>query len=275
MKTILVPIDFSKNSISAVKLASKVSTLTNANVHLLHSVEMPTGIIDMGAGSDFNFPQSIAYIKRVKQNIENIKSSYFNNKNVESTVVFNNNPYQSIKEYNQEHNPSLIIMGAKGVSDFEEIIIGSNAEKTVRTSEAPVIVVKEEIENLKIENIVFATDFEKESLPVFRKVLDFAGIFKAKVHLIKVNTLEDFESTAESNKKLNEYISNINDTHFTTTIYNDHSVSEGILNYASALETDLLALSTHQRNGLTSFFNSSVASSLSKKTNLPIITFKI
>ena len=43
-------------------------------------------------------------------------------------------------------------MGSQGMSDFEEMIIGSNTEKVVRTSEIPVIVVKTDAKKFKLKN---------------------------------------------------------------------------------------------------------------------------
>ncbi|WP_435260739.1 universal stress protein [Tenacibaculum sp. nBUS_03] len=48
MKKILIPIDFSKHSEYACVLASKIAKKSNSEVHLLHMVELPSGIIDMG-----------------------------------------------------------------------------------------------------------------------------------------------------------------------------------------------------------------------------------
>ena len=58
-------------------------------------------------------------------------------------------PYDGIQSYAKKIEANLIIMGSQGVSDFEEMIIGSNTEKVVRTSEVPVIVVKKDSEKFK------------------------------------------------------------------------------------------------------------------------------
>src|SRR5690606_16689820 len=46
-----------------------------------------------------------------------------------------------------EHQADLVIMGSHGTDGLEEIFIGSNAEKVVRNSEVPVLVIKDNHEN--------------------------------------------------------------------------------------------------------------------------------
>ena len=48
MKKILVPIDFSKTSEYACKMAAKIAKKTKATIYLIHLIELPKGIIDMG-----------------------------------------------------------------------------------------------------------------------------------------------------------------------------------------------------------------------------------
>lgn len=59
MKRILVPIDFSKTSEFATKMAARIAKKSGADIYLLHMIELPTGIVDMGAGANFSIPESM------------------------------------------------------------------------------------------------------------------------------------------------------------------------------------------------------------------------
>ena len=67
MKKILIPVDFSKKSEYASKMAARIAKKSNSKIYLLHLIELPTGIIDMGAGSNFSIPKSMLYLKKVKE----------------------------------------------------------------------------------------------------------------------------------------------------------------------------------------------------------------
>ena len=77
MSKILVPVDFSQKSEYAVKLAAKMGKKTDCEVYLLHMVELPSGIVDMGAGSNFSIPESMMYLRKVKEKLLNLKEQYF------------------------------------------------------------------------------------------------------------------------------------------------------------------------------------------------------
>ncbi len=184
MKTIVVPVDFSKKSEYAVKLASHIAKKSNYEVHLLHMVELPTGIVDMGAGSNFSIPESMMYLKKVKEKIAQLGQIFFTEDFPLKHAIRFQNPYEGIIEYANKVNASFIVMGSKGVSDFEEILIGSNTEKVVRTSKIPVIVVKKDPTGFKVKNIVFASNFKSENKEPFHKLVAFSNEFKSKIHLL-------------------------------------------------------------------------------------------
>lgn len=275
MNTILVPIDFSNRSEYAAKMAAKIAKKSDAKIHLLHMIELPSGVVDMGAGSNFSIPESMMYIRKVKDRLIKFKDSHFLPKMDVSYAIRFQNPYEGIQQYVKKIKADLIVMGSQGVSDFDEMVIGSNTEKTVRTSEIPVIVVKTKDDDFKLKSLVFASNFKDENKPAFEKFLDFAMHFNAKILLLKVNTIGKFESTSESKQKIENFIQDFDMPKHSVHIYNDTSVVKGIINFSRDVDADLIALSTHGRSGLSHLFNGSITKSLSKNVMRPVITFKI
>jgi K+-sensing histidine kinase KdpD len=166
-------------------------------------------------------------------------------------------------------------MGSKGLSDFEEILIGSNTEKVVRTSKRPVIVVKKDEKKFKANDLVFASSFKNENNEAFKKFLEFANQFKSKIHLLKVNTPNKFESTQTARENIKNFIAGYELPKHSINIYSDTTIENGILNFSRDINADLIALSTHGRSGLSHLFSGSVAKNLSKNAIKPMLTFKI
>lgn len=275
MNKILVPIDFSSRSEYAAKLAAKIGKKTSCEIYLLHLVELPTGLVDMGAGSNFSIPESMMYIRKVKEKILDYKKRFFSPKCEVKYAIRFQNPHEGIEQFSKKIGADLIVMGSQGVSDFEEMIIGSNTEKTVRTSDIPVIVVKTDSENFKLKNLVFASNYKEENKEAFEKFLDFSKLFNAKVHLLKVNTIGKFESTAVTKEKIQEFVKDYDLPKHTINVYNDTSVVKGIVNFSREINADLIALCTHGRSGLSHLFNGSITKSLSKSVLRPVVTFKL
>ncbi|MGY0408319.1 MAG: universal stress protein [Polaribacter sp.] len=275
MKKILVPIDFSKPSEYATKMAARIALKTKATVYLLHMIELPTGIIDMGAGSNFSIPKSMLYLRKVREKIVAFKEQFFTDKVKVEYCIRIQNPFEGIQKYAKKIDADIIIMGYKGYSEFEEIVIGSNTEKVVRTSEIPVIVVKRDTKKFTLKKTVFASNFNDDNKKSFSKFLNFAKEFNSKIYLLKVNTPANFESTTEAKNKIKEFLKEYDAPKHSIYIYNDVSVEKGILNFSEEKKADLIALSTHGRSGLSHLFTGSVSKNLTKNALKPMFTVKI
>jgi len=132
---------------------------------------------------------------------------------------------------------------------LQEMFIGSNTEKVVRRSNIPVLVIKKGKDNFAIKNIVFASDFSNECKKTFQKVIDFANLFNAKINLLYVNTIHNFNTTPAIESKIETFIKDFELGDYTRRIYNDISIEKGILSYSRDIDADLIALNTHGRSG--------------------------
>ncbi|MDV7186915.1 universal stress protein [Lutibacter sp. TH_r2] len=276
MKSILVPVDFSKQAKYAAKVAAEIAKQTNAKLLLLHMLELPTGIIDPSSfGNASNTPTALLFLKRAREKFEEFKElPFLEGVKVEDSVLFHK-AYDGIIDESVKHNVDLIVMGSKGTSGLEEMLVGSNTEKVVRNSDIPVIVIKEDVDNFKIENIVFASNFKEENKIAFPKILDFAKLFNSTLHLLKINTIHNFETTKESSDAIKNFISGHDLGDFTLNIYNDISVESGVLNFAKVIDADVIILNTHGRRGLAHLFSGSIGEDLANHAKLPVVTFKI
>lgn len=275
MKNILVPIDFSKSSEYASKVASKIAKKTGATIYLIHLIELPKGVIDIASSSKFSIPESMLYLRKIREKILLFRDQFFNKSIKVEYFIKLNNPLDGIIKYADKIDADIIIMGSKGLSELEEITIGSNTEKVVRTSKRPVIVVKKDFEKFKLKNLVFASNFKEENKVVFDKFVHFANTFNSKIHLLKVNTPANFQVTSETKQEIQNFITDFNLKKHKINVYNDVSVEKGILNFSKEINADLIALSTHGRSGLAHLFTGSVTKTLSKNALKPMFTIKV
>jgi nucleotide-binding universal stress UspA family protein len=275
MKKILVPIDFSKPSEYAARMAAKIAKKTGASITLIHLIELPSGTSDIGYRSRFSIPESMLYLRKTKEKVLEFKNSFFTEDITVAYFIKLNNPFDGIIKYADKIDADLILMGSKGHSKFEEIMIGSNTEKIVRSSKIPVIAVKRDSKKFGLKNLVFASNFKEENKKVFTKFLNFANAFNSKIHLLRVNTPSQFERTFTTEQKMKNFIKEYNLPKYSLNIYNDTSIEKGIINFSREHKADLIALSTHGRSGISHLFSESVAKNLSKKALKPIFTVKI
>ncbi|UMB52515.1 universal stress protein [Lutibacter sp. A64] len=277
MKSILVPVDFSIQAQYAAQVAASIAKQTNSKIFLLHMLELPSGVIDPTSfGMTNNAPTALLFLKRAHEKFEEFKKlPFLEGLEVEDSVNFHK-AYEGILEESQKQKVDLIVMGSQGASGLEEILIGSNTEKVVRNSEIPVLVVKNDIKDFKIENIVFASNFNIENRSAFQRILDFTLLFNAQLHLLKINTINNFETTKDSSEAIRNFIDGFDlGDDFTLNIYNDVSVESGVLNFSKLIDADVIVLNTHGRKGLAYLFNGSIGEDLTNHANLPVVTFKL
>ena len=90
-----------------------------------------------------------------------------------------------------------------------------------------------------------------------------------------MNTPGNFERSADSYKAIDRFLQQYELRKFSTTIYNDLSVEEGILNFARGIDADMIAMATHGRKGFFHVVNGSVTEDIVNRTTFPILSVKL
>lgn len=274
MNRILVPTDFSEQAENALKVAAMLAKKHNAEIYLLHMMEIPMQQTDpINAVSDI--PEALFFMKLAHKKFEDLMDRDFLegitiHETVKADITFN-----EIKDACKESDIDFIVMGSHGASGLKEMFVGSNAEKVVRTSDVPVLVIKNEHKSFEISNFVFASDFKNDNKETYEQAVKFAKAVGAKIHLLMVNTANNFITTHDANTRINDFISGQTFENYTITIHNDTSVEQGVLNFSKDIDADLIGISTHGRQGIAHFFNTSISEDLVNHAKRPVITFKI
>ncbi len=276
MKKIIVPIDFSKHSEYALKVAADIARKHNAELMLLHMLDISDQMISITESTkrrELMFFMQLA-TKRLEEFTD---KKYLKELNV-TAVIKHYKVFEEIDKAAQEVNADLIVMGSRGASGFKGFLLGSNTEKVVRTSEIPVLVVKNKIKEFLPGTIVFASDFDTENLEAFQKLKHFAKAFDAKIKLVYVNTPNArFRSTSEIREQMRQFLSaaKISSHSEDLVIYNDYSVEDGIRNAAQNLLADMISIPTHGRKGIAKILAGSVSEDVANHVELPVMTIKI
>ncbi|MCB0473625.1 MAG: universal stress protein [Flavobacteriaceae bacterium] len=276
MKKILVPIDFSNEAQYAAKVAAKIAKLTGSEIFLLHMLDLPSNTIDPAEmGNFYEGPQTVFFMKGIHKRFEEFKKlPFFKGIKLNETVRFHK-AFEGVIEESKNNKADLIVMGSQGATGLKEMLVGSNTEKVVRHSDIPVLVIKQEIKDFKIKDLIFASNFSDEALASFKHVIDFANIFGAKIHLLFINTIHNFEPTKVSLDRLKHFVAQFKIKDYTLNVYNDTTIEEGILNFGREINADIIAINTHGRSGLSQLFSESISKELANHAIRPVITFKI
>lgn len=275
MNKILVPTDFSKESEYALETAAKLAKDYNSEIIALHMLDIPETILTKDSSEEY--PELLLFSKMAKQRFSNfLEKDYLEGVPV-TEAIQHHKAFDGIIDSAKKENADIIIMGSHGTSGAKEVFVGSNTEKVVRTSDIPVLVVKENQETTQFSNFVFASNFIDDCHESFIKAKTFAKTIGVKINLLYINTPKDFKSSTEIEKQVSTFLQKVNTPagEINFAIHNDYDVEQGILNYCQKTKADLIGIPTHGRKGLAHIIKGSIGESVANHADIPVVTFKI
>jgi nucleotide-binding universal stress UspA family protein len=280
MKHILVPTDFSEQANYAMEFAAVLAKAISAEITLLHVVvdgTLPTvnytGEVALPDMQDRLFVMKL--VEKGKEELKALSENPIFNGVTLHTELHVGDIYYGVKEIISDRKIDLVVMGTKGASGFEELIIGSNAERIVRHAKCPVLTIHEKVASNEIKTIAYANALEEPDHTCAGIVNDIQQAFGSKIHLVRVNTPNNLKPDHITSPILENIASHSGFSNYETHIYNDASEEEGILNFSTSIDADLIVMATHGRTGLAHLLSGSLAESVVNHTHRPVLTYVI
>ncbi len=251
MKKILVPCDFSVTAVNAFRFALDTAARSKGSVHLLHVIELPV-LHDSLIMPVLNFEQQLLteLKEKAEARLEKVITKYNKEGLDVVTKIEFGAPSKVIQNYVRELSVDIIIMGSHGASGIKEFFIGSNAEKVVRHASVPVLVLKDYFKG-PITNIVFPHTLDLENQDdLVTKVKALQSFFKAKLHVVWINTPLNFAPDSLNMDRLIAFVKTYTLKDYTLNIYNHTNLEQGIIEFSNTVKGNLIAMGTHGRTGI-------------------------
>lgn len=185
MKRVLVPVDFSEDSVFAIDIGANIANYLNWKLRLMHvrtgkkyhpqfAQNNPHLLL---AGYDHDSMELLLNRVKEKYTVENGELDF---KIREGNVV------REITNQAHYDGSELIVVGTHGVSGFEDRWLGSNAYRLVANAPCPVLAVRKEMDFNKEHKILIPIDTEKISRRIVPKLANFAKHLNAEVHVVGI-----------------------------------------------------------------------------------------
>jgi nucleotide-binding universal stress UspA family protein len=279
MKKILVPTDFSKSATIAVETAADIARKAGAELILLHVIEEAVGNsmnIEGQVTADSGWEEKLFTMKLIEKAKKQM-AKFADDSKLEGVKVKQElrigSPYHGMITIVSEKKVDLVVMGTAGHSGLEEMIIGSNTEKVVRTAHCPVLTVHNKPASKDFKNIVYATSMDKQEEVFSRIVRTTQKLYDATIHLVRINTPGNFQRDVVVKKYMQDFAKKLQLKNFTINVFNDISEEEGIIYFSDSINADLIAMSTHGRTGFAHVLAGSIAEEVVSHSRRPVLTF--
>lgn len=149
---ILVPIDFSDYSKSALKYAVDFAKFFKAELSLIYVVEPVIYPPDFSMGQIAVPSVDFEMDKRAKEELENLAKKQIPKELKTRIIVKTGKPFIEIIDTANELDADLIIIATHGHSGVEHILFGSTAEKVVRRAPCPVLTLREPVKGFQFND---------------------------------------------------------------------------------------------------------------------------
>lgn len=274
MKKILIPTDFSNCAGFAVEYAFKIAPQLHCELEFLHVISTPVNWLKIPLDKEKLYPEILEKIRIAKNELAVLETkSKEQNIGAKSSLVFNVGS-ENIAEYINASEYELIIIGSHGSSGIKEKLIGSNAQKTIRNSSVPVLVLKNSLQK-NILNAAFVSDFEDVSQQAFHIMTAFADMIGVKTHLLYVNTHSNLDET-NIESKMNKALTLCDrGEKCSKNTVNADSIEEGILNFSKQNNIDMVCICTHGKGGFKQLFSPSITESVANHIEIPLLSIKL
>ncbi len=274
MKNIIIPVDFSPNSVGAARMGAFLARYTGAKLHLLHIADMPKNWRKERLSVRKKNPTLESRLATRIPTLQNFPDKpIFKGLRV-SNIVGGDIPYEQITAFAKTLVQPLIVMGAHGAGDSAGLFIGSTTQRVLRTAPCPVLSVKKNYRPKAIRKIVFASDFDNKMRAQMNTVRNLAAALKASVDLLFVNTPTLFKDSEQLDKRMLREVPDQKGVSFKCVVYQDHHRDQGIVHYSKKSKAGMIAMITNLRKKK-SEYSLGVTETLLFHTDVPLLSFAV
>ncbi|WP_339840079.1 universal stress protein [uncultured Maribacter sp.] len=274
-KRILIPTDFSKNALNAIRYTIDLYAKLNCDFYFLNvfSFEKYTtnslNIPEEGS-AEFELAKAVSEKNFVKL-LDTLALHNDNPKHNYYTKSTHNFLSESIKKMISDKNIELISMGTKGATGSKGVLFGSNTVMAMeKIRECPVLAIPENISFSPPKEIVFPTDYKDTfKRTELNYLIEIGKMHNAEIAILHLNKKKELSETQLNNQQLLKTIlSEVN--------YNFHTLTEshlgkGIQTFVESRNSDMVAFINRKHIFFGSVFSRPLVKEIGYDSKVPIL----
>ena len=277
MKSILIPTDFSENSMNAVKYALEFFKYQKAQFYFMHayqnefydheelvSREVFDDVLDTVKNESQQSLEKL--LNKVKEIAPNPRFTYHMISSY-STLVEEANSIVDAK------NIDLIVMVTKGKSNDRHIVFGSQTFQVLKYVQCPVLAIPTNYTNTQPKHILFPTNY---LMPYKRRELkllsEVAKSYRSEIDVLYVSKSNKLSMRQEDNK---DFIKDtLRDNQVSFYIKDSRNLDEAIKNYIKDKKIDMITMVNTQHSFLEDMLFPSAIDKVSLGLEIPLLAMQ-
>ena len=274
MKTIIVPVDFSKVAHNAYLFARELAGFLKYKIKVVHVYGGELDAMELLALQAGDTPFNYLLNK-----LNNFVEETSNKGNVMTKVdvaveILEGKVVKNIVELSKDDKTAMIIAGTEGHYNWLEQLSGSITSALAQKAHCPVILVPKGAQFTKFDNMLYASDFSSTDEKMITKFVNFAKQFDSSVHFIHIADEDDIDFSAVEDSVFN-FLFKDGDPTFSFNMVSIEGVDviNGLNQYAEENEIDLIVLVNRHRAIVDNLLGLSTTRQLAMDTNFPLMVY--
>lgn len=266
MKTIVVPVDFSEESLEAVDMALELARQFKAEIQMVYVQpdREQFGHVALDAekhAAEVKFLEIIAELNGQEPTIK------------VTSIVKRGRVYREIVNQAEALPEAVIVTSTHGASGFEEFFVGSNTLKIIANTQVPVYTIRHGVKPTPIKNIVFPMDASTVSRQKSGYVSNLALAYGAKVHVLGVMETHNDDLRRKLSSYLEQMRTFFSDRYIPVelTLFEEMDIVDASIAYSQKLPGALIAVSSMNRKSLPLLLIGGKSQRLLSRSNVPVL----
>jgi nucleotide-binding universal stress UspA family protein len=269
MKTIIVPLDFSNESMTGLNFAMMMSNKTGANIQMVH-------IIKKNETTPEGIPEKDRQDAKIKlEEILRKCREKSHNKCALSYKIMEGKIFKEIADLADNNDDALIVLSTHGESGYEELFIGGNAYKIISHARTPVLTVRRCRISSNIDKIVLPLDSSFETREKVPYTLMLAKLFNSEIHVLTLNHTKSKSVEKKLLSHAEQVASFIKKQKTACVIEHLHgsNLTDITIDYATSVNADLISIMTEQEKSVSNLLLGNYAHQMINKSIIPVLSF--
>lgn len=274
-KRILLPTDFSKNALNAIRYALNLYGNQCCDIYFLNAYQVHGYSIDSMMVPEPGEKFYEAAKKRSEDGFDRLeeilKLHGKNEKHTYHTISTYNSLLHAIKSNIAKKDIDIVVMGTKGATGSDTILFGTNTVDVMeKVTECPVMAIPEHVVFATPEEIVFPTDyttgFKRRELNNIKEISRLHGSF---VRVLHIKEDPELSRVQESNKILLEAI--LKDINHSFHMLHDIKVHTGIAAFIESRGSDMIAFVNRKHGFFSNMLSKPLVKQLGYHSRIPVL----